>query len=146
MNAIISKEPLIFNSEAPIEGKWYNFGTASREVKNLGIERLTFTQSDFNIDDINKYHVFAVKIVEGYEENTSFVAYKFFDSEVLRFSKQHNFYVFGFPIMKASYSMVQYSSGSGSGGVSFPADCEISKLVGNPVSNFTFTVQLLGMR
>lgn len=144
MNAIISKEPLISNSEAPIEGKWYDFGTASREVKNLGIARITFTQSDFNIDDINKYHVFAVKIVEGYTENTSFVAYKFFDSESLSFSTQHNFYVFGFPIMKANYSMVQYSAGRGE--VYFPADCEISKLVGNPVSDFTFTVQLLGMR
>ena len=145
MNAIVSKVQLI--SEAPIEGKWYDFGMASREIKNLGITRITFTQSDFNIDDINKYYVFAVKIVEGYEEDTSFVSYTFFGSTALSFSKQHNFYVFGFPIMKANKgNYVQYSSGSGSVAVNFPADCEISKNVGNPVSNFTFTVQLLGMR
>lgn len=142
MNAIVSKVPLI--SEAPIEGKWYDLGTASREIKNLGLIRTTFTQSDFNIDDINKYYVFAVKIVEGYEEDTSFVTYKFFGSVNLSFNKQHNFYVFGFPKAKANY--VEYSAGPGSSAVDFPANCEISKEVGNPVPDFTFTVQLLGMK
>lgn len=142
MNAIVSKVPLI--SEAPIEGKWYDLGMASREIKNLGRIQTTFTQADFNIDDINKYYAFAVKIVEGYEENTSFVEYTFFRSVTLNFNKQHNFYVFGFPKAKATY--VEYSASSGSSAVNFPANCEISKTVRNPVPDFTFTVQLLGMR
>lgn len=145
MNTIISKVPLI--SEAPIEGKWYDFGTASREITNLGTNKnVVFTQSDFNIDDINKYYAFAVKIIEGYEEEPTFVEYKFFGTRVLSFSKQHNFYVFGFPIMRSRYSTVTYFAGDTSSSVDFPANCTISKTVGNIVSDFTFTIQLLGMK
>lgn len=145
MNAIVSKLPLI--SEAPIEGKWYDFGTASREITNLGTKNVSFTQSDFNIDDINKYYAFAVKIIEGYKEDASFVAYKFFGTKKIGFNIQQNFYVFGFPVKKPGYSITVYTGDSiGNLYTDFPANCELSKTVGNPVSDFTFTVQLLGMK
>lgn len=140
MNAIISKVPLI--SEAPIEGKWYDLGTASREVKNLGLVSKNFSASDFNITEVSQYCAFAVKIIQGSEQ----AKYSFFNTTSIGYNSLMNFYVIFYPYIYAqNTSKIHYTVNHDSSS-SFIVDCKIEKIGSTAVPDFTFTVQLLGMK
>lgn len=138
MNAIISKVPL--NSTAPIEGKWYDLGTVSLQIRAMNGETVDFS-SYFSIPNINDYKIFAVGAKIGGDFSKG-VYFNFFGlSKKLTLHNDSFYYVYGFPAdidNKFGYT-ADYVSKS-----SFPANCLVTTN-GSYIST-TLTVHLLGMR
>mgnify|MGYP004589391233 CR=1 FL=1 len=140
MNAIVSKVPLISNSEAPIECKWYDLGTVSLQIRVSNGDTVDFS-SYFSIPNINDYKIFAVgaKIDNTF---SSGIYFNFFGlSKKLTLHENFSYYVYGFPVdieNKFGYT-ADYVSKS-----SFPANCLITTN-GSYIST-TLTVHLLGMK
>ena len=138
MNAIISKVPL--NSTAPIEGKWYDFGTVSLQILADNGETVDCS-SYFSIPNSNDYKIFAV----GAKSSGVFgsgVKFTFFGlSKELTLRNDFFYYVYGFPaVIEDNFGYTaDYVSKS-----SFPANCLITTN-GGRIST-TLTVHLLGMK